>query len=129
MGEICQTTVAAINPHMINFADPTRGNHILHMGEGRVVAHVEAAPQMAFGGMCSGDNAPGRRDILRQRFFRQDMQARREKLDACVGIISDPQIVKLTKMGDLGIKFSRNDRYWEYRKTNPERNYLEKPQS
>jgi magnesium chelatase subunit H len=30
-----------------------------------------------------------------------DMQARREKLDACVGIISDPQIVKLTKMGDL----------------------------
>jgi magnesium chelatase subunit H len=30
-----------------------------------------------------------------------DMQARREKLDACVGIISDPQIVKLTRMGDL----------------------------
>ncbi|MDK2774248.1 MAG: DUF3479 domain-containing protein, partial [Tabrizicola sp.] len=30
-----------------------------------------------------------------------DMQARRDQLDACVGIISDPQIVKLTKMGDL----------------------------
>lgn len=30
-----------------------------------------------------------------------DMQARRPHLDACVGIISDPQIVKLTKMGDL----------------------------
>jgi magnesium chelatase subunit H len=29
------------------------------------------------------------------------MQARRDQLDACVGIISDPQIVKLTKMGDL----------------------------
>ncbi|MFN5996945.1 MAG: magnesium chelatase subunit H [Paracoccaceae bacterium] len=30
-----------------------------------------------------------------------DMQARRDALDACVGIISDPQVVKLTKMGDL----------------------------
>ncbi|MES2542845.1 MAG: DUF3479 domain-containing protein, partial [Pseudomonadota bacterium] len=30
-----------------------------------------------------------------------DMQARRDQLDACVGIISDPQVVKLTKMGDL----------------------------
>lgn len=30
-----------------------------------------------------------------------DMQARRPHLDACVGIISDPQVVKLTKMGDL----------------------------
>jgi magnesium chelatase subunit H len=29
------------------------------------------------------------------------IQARRDQLDACVGIISDPQIVKLTKMGDL----------------------------
>lgn len=29
------------------------------------------------------------------------IQARRPHLDACVGIISDPQIVKLTKMGDL----------------------------
>ncbi|MFN3578010.1 MAG: DUF3479 domain-containing protein, partial [Tabrizicola sp.] len=30
-----------------------------------------------------------------------DMQARRDRLDAFVGMISDPQIVKLTKMGDL----------------------------
>ena len=29
------------------------------------------------------------------------IQARRPHLDACVGIISDPQVVKLTKMGDL----------------------------
>lgn len=35
------------------------------------------------------------------------------------------EIIK--KMGDLGIKFSKNDRYWEYRKTNPERLYLEQP--
>jgi hypothetical protein len=34
----------------------------------------------------------------------------------------------VTKMGELGIKFSKNDRYWEYRKTNPTRDYLEKPQ-
>lgn len=30
-----------------------------------------------------------------------DMQARRDQLDACVGIISDPQVVRLTRMGDL----------------------------
>ncbi len=28
------------------------------------------------------------------------------------------------QMGDLGIEFSKNERYWEYRKTNPERIYL-----
>lgn len=33
------------------------------------------------------------------------------------------EIVK--QMNDLGIKFSRNDRYWEYRKTNPKRIYLD----
>jgi hypothetical protein len=34
----------------------------------------------------------------------------------------------ITKMGELGQKFSKNDRYWEYRKTNPERISLERPE-
>ncbi|MBU1076220.1 MAG: hypothetical protein KKH98_02935 [Spirochaetes bacterium] len=29
------------------------------------------------------------------------------------------------QMNELGQEFSKNDRYWEYRKTNPERIYLE----
>ena len=29
------------------------------------------------------------------------------------------------QMGELGQNFSKNDRYWEYRNTNPERIYLE----
>jgi hypothetical protein len=34
----------------------------------------------------------------------------------------------ITKMGELGQEFSKNSRYWEYRNTKPERDYLEKPQ-
>ena len=33
------------------------------------------------------------------------------------------KIVK--QMNDLGIEFSKNERYWEYRKPNPDRIYLE----
>ncbi len=43
-----------------------------------------------------------------------------KKIDECEALIS--------KMGELGQQFSRNNRYWEYRNTNPERDYLEKPQ-
>ncbi len=43
-----------------------------------------------------------------------------KKIDECEVLIS--------KMGELGQKFSKNDRYWEYRNTKPERDYLEKPQ-
>jgi hypothetical protein len=35
----------------------------------------------------------------------------------------------ITKMGELGQKFSKNDRYWEYRKTNPVRVQLERPEN
>lgn len=40
-----------------------------------------------------------------------------KKIDEC------RELVK--QMGELGMQFSKNDRYWEYRKTNPERIYLE----
>ena len=43
-----------------------------------------------------------------------------KKIDECEVLIS--------KMGQLGQKFSKNDRYWVYRDTKPERDYLEKPQ-
>jgi hypothetical protein len=39
------------------------------------------------------------------------------KIQECRGIIK--------QMNELGQKFSKNDRYWEYRKTKPERIYLD----
>lgn len=43
-----------------------------------------------------------------------------KKIDECQALV--------TRMGELGQEFSKNPRYWEYRKTNPERDYLEKPE-
>ena len=40
-----------------------------------------------------------------------------KKIDECRKLVK--------QMGELGMQFSKNDRYWEYRKTNPERIYLE----
>lgn len=40
-----------------------------------------------------------------------------KKIEDCDNVI--------TQMTELGQEFSRNDRYWEYRNTNPERVYLD----
>lgn len=43
-----------------------------------------------------------------------------KKIDECQALV--------TRMGELGQEFSKNPRYWEYRKTDPVRDYLEKPE-
>jgi hypothetical protein len=39
------------------------------------------------------------------------------KIKECQGLVK--------QLNDLGLEFARNDRYWEYRNTNPQRIYLE----